>query len=104
MDGTTVQPGQIWADTDKRSIGRKVRVDSIDGDYANCTVVADRSNPRLTRARYNAQRPAGWSPVGHTTPVLLRRFRPTSGGNYRAPPRASAKSRRHRKSQARREG
>jgi hypothetical protein len=77
MDGTTVQPGQIWADTDKRSIGRKVRVDSIDGDYANCTVVADRSDPRPTRGRYNVQRPEGWSPVGRMTRILLRRFNPT---------------------------
>ena len=40
MDGTTVEPGQIWADNDKRSIGRNVRVDGVDGEYARCTVVA----------------------------------------------------------------
>ena len=64
MDGTTVQPGQILADTDKRSIGRKVRVDGVDGEYARCTVVADRDDARLTRARHSAQRPAStMSPV-----------------------------------------
>ncbi len=67
MEGATVQPGQTWADNDKRSIGRKVRVDSIDSDYANCTVVADRSAPGRTPGRYNVQRPEGWSPVKPTS-------------------------------------
>jgi hypothetical protein len=81
MGQTTVQPGQTWADNDKRSIGRKVRVDSIDGEYANCTVVADRDDTRQTRGgRYNVMRPHGWSPVGQTTRILLRRFKPTSTG------------------------
>jgi hypothetical protein len=87
MDGTTVEPGQIWADNDKRSVGRKVRVDGIDGEYARCTVVADRDDARLTRARHSAQRPAGWSPVGHTTWILLRRFKPTSAGYSLIQPR-----------------
>jgi hypothetical protein len=65
MDGPTVQPGQTWADGDKRSVGRMVRVDRIDGDCAICTVVADRSGPR----------PEGRSPVGRTTWILLRRFK-----------------------------
>jgi hypothetical protein len=80
MDGTTVQPGQTWADNDKRCVGRKVRVESIDGEYATCTVVADQSDPRRMKRRSNVQRPEEWSPVGRITRILLRRSKPTSAG------------------------
>jgi hypothetical protein len=81
MDGTTVEPGQTWADDDKQSVGRKVRVDRIDGDYAICTIVADPSDPRRMKGRYNVQRPAGWSAIGHARWILLRRFKPISTGS-----------------------
>lgn len=79
---TTTEPsvGQIWADNDKRSIGRKIRIDAIEGDIAHCTVVADRDNPTRHKGRYNFARPAGWSPVGHKTRISVRRMRPTSNG------------------------
>ena len=74
-----VRPGQVWADNDCRAVGRKVRVEKIDGEYAKCTVVADRDKPHVTvRGRYNHDRQADWSPVGLVTRIPLRRFRPTS--------------------------
>ncbi len=33
-----VAVGQVWRDNDKRSVNRAVRVDRIDGEYAQCTV------------------------------------------------------------------
>lgn len=50
----TVRPGQVWADLDKRSPGRTVRVDRVDGEYAYVTD----SNGRRTRIRISRMRPA----------------------------------------------
>ncbi|MEJ0017482.1 MAG: hypothetical protein WDN25_13145 [Acetobacteraceae bacterium] len=75
-----VLPGQIWADNDKRAAGRRVQVLSVEGDYANCVVVADRDDPVRLSGRYNCPRPPDWTPVGHNTRILLSRFQPTSNG------------------------
>lgn len=77
----TVQVGQIWADNDKRAGGRQIRVDRIDGDYATCTVVADRAEPEQRyHGRDNVARPPGWTAVGFKRRILLRRFKPTATG------------------------
>lgn len=78
-----VVPGQIWADNDKRVEGRQIRVDSIDGRFANCTVTQDAAPNPKTRV----ERPAGHTNVGKTTRIALERFKPTSTG-YRLIPAA----------------
>lgn len=82
----TVQPGQIWADNDKRAAGRQIRVDGVAGRYALCAVVRDRDNPQPLIGRYNVRRPEGWTAVGHTTSIRLDRFKPTSTGYRRISP------------------
>jgi hypothetical protein len=62
----TVRPGQIWADNDKRSSGRKVRVLHVGETHATVQEefpegTAGRRKPRQSRIR-------------------LDRFRPTSTG------------------------
>ena len=37
-----IEVGQIWADNDKRSPGRRFKIVAIDGDYAVCEMTADR--------------------------------------------------------------
>lgn len=63
-----VRPGQIWADNNPRSTGRKVRVEYVDSRYAYVVVVDSRYQPwpSETRARHSR--------------ILLDRFRPTSTG------------------------
>jgi len=64
---TKVRPGQIWADNDKRSAGRRLRVVEIDGTHAVVVQVDARgvvdSRMRVRRSR-----------------IRLDRFRPTSTG------------------------
>jgi hypothetical protein len=73
-------PGQVWADNDKRCIGRMVQIDAIRGDFAFCTVVADRGDPKRLKGRHNCIRPAGWTPIGRSTVIKLDRLKPTSSG------------------------
>ena len=67
MTTPTVRVGQVWADNDKRSHGRRVRVVELDGTHAIVTqvdirgVVDSRRRERRTRIR-------------------LDRFKPTSTG------------------------
>jgi hypothetical protein len=35
----TPQPQEVWADNDKRSNGRTLRVDEVTGNYALCSVL-----------------------------------------------------------------
>ncbi|MEU8521212.1 hypothetical protein [Streptomyces sp. NPDC048577] len=65
MTQPDVRVGQVWADNDKRSEGRTVRVDEVDVCYAYCTV--------LTSAT-----PGGRT--GQRTRIALERMRPTSTG------------------------
>ncbi len=44
-----VQLGQIWADRDIRQIGRRIRVDAIDGQSAICTIVDQAPSGRWSR-------------------------------------------------------
>ena len=74
---TTVEPGQSWADCDKRAAGRVLRVDRIEGEHAICTVTADRPPDEGA--------PPGWTNVGATRRIALRRFKPGSTG-YRLVP------------------
>ena len=39
---TTVKPGQVWADNDKRAAGRTVRVERIEDGSAVCTILTNR--------------------------------------------------------------
>ncbi len=79
---TTVRPNQVWADNDPRSSGRRIRVDSLDGGYANCSVMQDRTDPAPLHSRpgRGIERPAGHSNVGRPTRIAIERFRPTSSG------------------------
>jgi hypothetical protein len=77
-EAPVVRPRQIWADNDKRLDGRRIRVDSIDGDHANCTITADATPNEKTAG--HILRPPGWTNVGRTTRIALHRFRPTSTG------------------------
>ncbi|MFY1677369.1 DUF6354 family protein [Streptomyces sp. WMMC905] len=65
MTQPDVRVGQVWADNDKRSEGRTVRVDEVDVRYTYCTV--------LTSAT-----PGGRT--GQRTRIALERMRPTSTG------------------------
>lgn len=60
-----VRVGQVWADNDKRALGRTVRVDSVDARWAYCTV--------LTPA-------AGATRTGQKTRIDRDRMKPTSTG------------------------
>jgi hypothetical protein len=73
-DSTTpVRPGQIWADNDKRSYGRKVRVVEIDATHATVELVDQRGRPA-------ANTPVQRAETGRQTRIRLDRFRPTSTG------------------------
>ncbi|MEU5093765.1 hypothetical protein [Streptomyces sp. NPDC020996] len=65
MKRPDVRVGQVWADNDKRSEGRTVRVDEIDARYAYCTV--------LTAATPDGR-------TGQRARIALERMRPTSTG------------------------
>ncbi|WP_149183283.1 hypothetical protein [Streptomyces sp. TRM49041] len=69
-----VQAGQVWADNDKRSEDRTLRVDAVDARYAHCTVLT-------------AATPGGRT--GHRVRILVERMCPTSTG-YRLLPEAGA--------------
>lgn len=75
-----VRAGQVWADNDRRSKGRLLRVLSVSDGTAACQVIRDRDNPAVLRGRYNAPRPAGWTPIGYVTTIRIDRMRPTSTG------------------------
>ena len=47
----TVEPGQIWADNDKRANGRHVTIQSIDATHATVTDGKRTSRIRLDRFR-----------------------------------------------------
>lgn len=67
-----VKPGQVWADNDKRQVGRTVQVESLehtDGkSYANVKVLTDRDTGLSVTA------------VGRSFRVRLDRFYPNSTG------------------------
>ncbi|MFG2959751.1 DUF6354 family protein [Streptomyces sp. NPDC048291] len=65
MNQPDVRVGQVWADNDKRSEGRTLRVDEVDARYAYCTV--------LTAATLGGR-------TGQRTRVSLERMLPTSTG------------------------
>jgi hypothetical protein len=52
MTTTPVEPGQVWADNDKRGYGRQVTVQSIDETHATVT-----DGKRTSRIRLNRFRP-----------------------------------------------
>jgi hypothetical protein len=75
----------MWADKNKRAAGRQICADGIDGDFANCTVVADRASSARRRGRYNSVQPPGWTAIGFKTRIRLDRFKPTSTGHRLLP-------------------
>lgn len=81
-----VEPGQVWADNDKRSKGRMIRVDKVWAtgagvEYVTATVVA---NDNRTQARIDgAVAPglvAGPDQRGKQVRIMVRRMRPNSTG------------------------
>lgn len=65
----TVEPGQVWADNDKRGYGRQVTVQSTDATHATVTDGKRTSRIRLDRFRptangYRLVRHADGTPAG----------------------------------------
>lgn len=80
-----VEPGQTWADCDKRAAGRTIHVDRIDGDKAVCTVLtnSDDTQKHLDAYELPGRYPSG--PIlrdtrGKVRRISLSRFRSTSTG------------------------
>jgi hypothetical protein len=79
-----VKVGQVYADNDRRSAGRTLRVDAIEDGKALCTVL---TNEAVTQAYIDdpASKP-NWMPRaykdqrGKQTRIALSRFVPTSTG------------------------
>jgi ABC-type phosphate transport system auxiliary subunit len=74
---TTVKPGQIWADNDKRAEGRTVRVERIEDGKAVCTILTNRD-----ATQRDLDRGSAWvnDMRGRTTRIALSRFKPTNTG------------------------
>lgn len=64
---TTVEAGQVWADNDKRTLGRTFRVVKVDETHASCIVLTPPDD-------FPNQK------VGNTTRIRLSSFKPTSTG------------------------
>lgn len=62
-----VKEGQIWADNDRRSRGRTLKVLRVEAEHALCEVLTDGPYPHR-------------SAVGRTTSIRLSRFKPNSTG------------------------
>lgn len=84
-----VRPGQVWADNDPRTPGRTIRIDSVDGDTAVCTVLTNDDPSQALIDTHGSPGKSGrylgriWVPGdrrGTTTRVKLTRLRPTSSG------------------------
>lgn len=68
---SAVKRGQVWADNDRRSRGRTVRILRVDDTHAVVTVLAARRDaPEAERLRA----------VGAERRIRLNRFRPNSTG------------------------
>ena len=62
-----VNVGEVWAENDRRSVGRTFRVDSLDQDYVFVTVLTVAVN-------------ASDIGIGASKRILRRRFRPVASG------------------------
>ncbi|MBM0274114.1 DUF6354 family protein [Micromonospora tarensis] len=69
-----VEPGQVWADNDRRSAGRKVRVVEVGATHATVELVDQRGRPARGHEAQQQAEP------GRRTRIRLDRFRPTSTG------------------------
>ena len=67
---TDVRAGQIWADNDKRSAGRTLRIVEVDETHAIAEEIAYSETTGRTRHLPNARQ----------TRIRLDRFKPTSSG------------------------
>lgn len=63
----TVKAGQVWADNDRRSQGRTLRVLDVIDDRAICEVLTPADKAVNKR-------------VGHKASIKISRMRPTSAG------------------------
>lgn len=63
--GDVIRPQQVWEDADPRSKGRTIRVNSIDGRYAQCEVLTGNG---------------GIKPKRKSARILLDRLHPTATG------------------------
>lgn len=75
---TTVRPGQVWQDNDKRAYGRKLRVVDVDATHATVELVDPRHWQNRSRS-IGDDDPRRAQP-GRQTRIRLDRFRPTSTG------------------------
>ncbi len=67
MQKETVKVGQVWADCDKRCLGRSIKILAIEGDRAVCEVLTGIAG---------SMAPV----VGRKVRVAIKRLRPTATG------------------------
>lgn len=77
MAEQVVREGQVWADNDRRSRGRTLKVVRVENGRALCVVLTDGPHPIR-------------SAVGRTVAIKLDRFKPTSTGYRLVGPTAEA--------------
>jgi hypothetical protein len=76
VESIEVRIGQVWADNDKRSSGRKVRIVEVDRTHATVELVSERGRPW---SGLRPGEPARAEP-GRRTRIRLDRFKPTTTG------------------------
>ena len=78
MEPPTIEPGQVWADNDKRVKGRTLEVLRVEGDYAVLKIKTN-DDDTASRIRMGIAR-QGEDRRGKVVRILRRRMRPTSTG------------------------
>ncbi len=76
MEPIEVRVNQVWADNDKRSEGRQVRVVGLDATHATVELVDQRGRAWIGLRPGEEPR----AQPGRRTRIRLDRFRPTSTG------------------------
>jgi hypothetical protein len=69
-----VRVGQVWADNDKRAVGRRVLVIGVDATHATVELCSQRGRPARGHEHAQVAEP------GRRTRIRIDRFRPTSTG------------------------
>lgn len=77
MSTAPVRVGQLWANCDRRTSVRRIRVIGISMMHALCKIEVKAQHPN---AQCRIDRPAGWTAVGLTTRIRIDRFKPGSTG------------------------
>lgn len=76
-----VRPGQIWADNDRRSAGRTLRVDAVEDGKVTCTVLTNSDALQaVLDTPVNLRQYTAKDARGLVTRIAQRRFVATSTG------------------------